>query len=170
MKSFILFLNFLLIYTLSSADYEIRGKVMDASENKPIPDATVRFLSLPDSSLVDGVYTESQKDNLGHFSKKLPEGRYFLEVSFIGFDKFQSAEFNLNKDLDFGINKNFMGNKLIVTISGDDIFNTRMRRIITEGETFRFDQDMNWRSGQVLLSVTYNFKRAAADPNKDFDD
>ena len=62
----------------------INGKVIDAETKKPIEYANVRLFSLKDSSLVTGTITSVD----GLFSlKKIPVGEYYIEISFIGFEK-----------------------------------------------------------------------------------
>lgn len=57
--------------------------------------------------------------------------------------------------LDFGLSKTILDNQFTITLSGQDVFSTRMRRLVVNGETFRFNQDFQWRAGQILLTFSY---------------
>lgn len=61
--------------------------------------------------------------------------------------------------IDFGITRDFLDNQMTVTLSGNDIFNTRKRRMITRGEDFYFNQDFNWHSGYFTLTFSYRFNQ-----------
>lgn len=60
----------------------IRGKVLDSEANKPMEYVSVSLYRFRDSSLVNGTLTNSQ----GIFElKKIPFGRYYLTLKFVGF-------------------------------------------------------------------------------------
>lgn len=61
----------------------IQGYVKDYETNDMVPQATVQWLQLPDSTFVDGVVTF----NNGHFElqKRVHTGNYLLKVSFVGY-------------------------------------------------------------------------------------
>jgi outer membrane receptor protein involved in Fe transport len=62
----------------------ISGKVLDAETKQPIEYANIRLFSLKDSSMITGAITSAD----GVFSlNKIPVGDYYIEISFIGFDK-----------------------------------------------------------------------------------
>lgn len=62
---------------------DISGTVVDAASDEPVEQATVRLLSLADSSLVRGV--ASLKD--GRFTlKRVKAGNYLLNISFVGYE------------------------------------------------------------------------------------
>jgi len=79
----------------------ITGKVLDAETKTPIEYANVRLFSLADSSLVNGTITSVD----GVFSlNKIPIGEYYIEISFIGFEKMvQTISINKTK-LEFSLN------------------------------------------------------------------
>jgi outer membrane receptor protein involved in Fe transport len=62
--------------------------------------------------------------------------------------------------VDFGISKDFLNNKMTVILSGNDIFDTRRRRMMTYGDDFIFEQNYNWHSGYFTLSFSYRFNQA----------
>jgi outer membrane receptor protein involved in Fe transport len=62
----------------------IKGKVVEATGNTPVEYATVSLFRAKDSTLVDGVITNSE----GHFEfKKLDAGEYNIIIRFMGFRK-----------------------------------------------------------------------------------
>ncbi len=61
--------------------------------------------------------------------------------------------------VDFGLSKDFYDNKMTVVLSGNDIFDTRRRRMVTYGDDFIFNQNFNWRSGYFTLSFSYRFNQ-----------
>ena len=62
--------------------FNVSGIVMEKGTNEAIPSATVRILSLPDSTLVTGAATDSK----GAFTvKNVKKGNYALKVTFIGY-------------------------------------------------------------------------------------
>jgi outer membrane cobalamin receptor len=62
----------------------IKGTVVDSNMDEPVEYATVSLYFMADSSLVDGTIT----DEKGSFELlKLKPGNYFVEVSFIGYNK-----------------------------------------------------------------------------------
>ncbi|RKE02093.1 TonB-dependent receptor domain-containing protein [Marinifilum flexuosum] len=62
----------------------IKGVVKDQALEIPVEYATVSVYSMADSTLIDGTITDAK----GAFSlKKLKPGSYFVEVSFIGYNK-----------------------------------------------------------------------------------
>ena len=71
--------------TVAQAQNETKsftGMIVDSKNNAAIEDASIRILSLPDSSFVVGVSTDAK----GTFSvNNLKDGRYVAVVSFIGY-------------------------------------------------------------------------------------
>ncbi|MDR2969361.1 MAG: carboxypeptidase-like regulatory domain-containing protein, partial [Tannerellaceae bacterium] len=62
---------------------EVKGTIVEEGTGVPVEQATVRLLSLKDSTLVGGVASGRN----GNFSlKNMPAGNYLLHVSFIGFE------------------------------------------------------------------------------------
>ncbi|HEX2936567.1 MAG TPA: TonB-dependent receptor [Bacteroidales bacterium] len=71
----------------------ISGKVLDHSSSAPIEYATIGVFSMRDSSLVTGGITGPD----GLFTiDKLPYGRFYLDISFVGFKKFRVNNVALN--------------------------------------------------------------------------
>ena len=90
----LLLLSFLCLSALLSvaqSKFNVSGIVIEKGSNEPIPSATVRILSLPDSALVTGAATDTK----GVFNiKGVKKGRYALKVTFIGY-----SDHNLPLDL-----------------------------------------------------------------------
>ncbi len=62
--------------------------------------------------------------------------------------------------LDFGASLSVLKNKGRVTLGVTDIFNTRLRRWINEGENFKIEGDFRWRQPrQVKLSFNYQLEK-----------
>ena len=61
----------------------IQGVVIDYETSEPVPQVTVQWLQLPDSTFVEGVVTF----NNGHFElqKRVHTGSYLLKLSYIGY-------------------------------------------------------------------------------------
>jgi len=59
--------------------------------------------------------------------------------------------------LDFAVSYDMLENQLTWTLSGQDVFSTRMRRITLEDQDFFFNQDFQWRRGQITLTASYRF-------------
>ncbi len=81
------FLPFLLLCALSlsaiaQSKFNVSGTVIDKNTNETVISATVRILSLPDSTMVTGAATDTN----GAFNiKNVKKGKYALKVTFIGY-------------------------------------------------------------------------------------
>ena len=62
---------------------DITGTVIEEGTNEPIEQATVRLLSVKDSSMIGGIATSR---NGSFMLKNIKNGSYLLHVSFVGFD------------------------------------------------------------------------------------
>ena len=80
---FILFLILLTMPAYAQKGVDITGTVIEEGTNEPIEQATVRLLSVKDSSMIGGVATSR---NGGFVLKNIKNGSYLLHVSFVGFD------------------------------------------------------------------------------------
>lgn len=73
----------------------IKGIVMDNAMDIPVEYATVSVYTMADSSLIDGTITNEK----GIFElTKLKPGKYFVEISFIGYNKAIVRNIPINKD------------------------------------------------------------------------
>ncbi len=76
----------------------IKGLVYDAQSNTPMEFTTVALRTLPDSLLVTGVITDIN----GFFRlKDISQGNYYIEISFMGYEDYQSEPFELNDQQPF---------------------------------------------------------------------
>ncbi len=80
---FILFLILLTMPAYAQKGVDITGTVIEEGTNEPIEQATVRLLSVKDSSMIGGVATSR---NGSFMLKNIKNGSYLLHVSFVGFD------------------------------------------------------------------------------------
>lgn len=72
---------------------KVTGKVIDADKNFPLEYATIGIIKVSDSSVVTGGVTDSK----GNFIvQKVPFGKYFLRIHFIGYKKYRSPDFMIN--------------------------------------------------------------------------
>lgn len=80
----------------------IKGFVYDSYGGEPMEFTTVALKNISDSTVVSGVIT----DENGFFRiKDVSQGRYFLEISFMGYERFKSEELDFDADegLDYGV-------------------------------------------------------------------
>ena len=80
---FILFLILLIMPAYAQKGVDITGTVIEEGTNEPIEQATVRLLSVKDSSMIGGIATSR---NGSFMLKNIKNGSYLLHVSFVGFD------------------------------------------------------------------------------------
>ena len=74
--------------------YMVSGTVIDKRAEAPLEYATIALLSLPDSSIVNGIITDTK----GKFNVKADQpGDYILKVKFIGYESFY-ANVSLTRD------------------------------------------------------------------------
>lgn len=84
MKKLILLIICIITTTAAAAQgYTVTGKVMESNGTTPVELANVQLLSLPDSSMVNGVLS---KQTTGEFSLKTSKpGKYVVKVTYIGY-------------------------------------------------------------------------------------
>ena len=71
----------------------VKGKIMDKVQNIPVEYASVAFYKVRDSSLVTGGITNEN----GEFAiEKVPGGRYYSEIKFIGYKTLRLEPFAVN--------------------------------------------------------------------------
>lgn len=100
MRKIRLVLFFLLVSTVTIQAQEIKGKLMDPSENKPLVGATLLLSKVKDSSVV----FKTISDNKGVFNfKSLPIDSFILKVSFVGYDTYSKALKTQSPVLDLGV-------------------------------------------------------------------
>lgn len=73
----------------------ISGTVVDKSSGNPMEYTSVALYNSADSSLITGTIS----DNTGSFVlKDIPNGRYYLELNFIGYNNFSTKQINITPD------------------------------------------------------------------------
>ena len=75
-------------------DAEINGTITDGSSNQTIPYASVAVYKSKDSTLVTGVLS---KDDGSFTVTKLPYGKYFMVVTFVGYKKHKVSDILLTQ-------------------------------------------------------------------------
>ncbi|MDW7690809.1 TonB-dependent receptor [Flammeovirgaceae bacterium SG7u.111] len=99
-KILILIVSFLVSLTIY-AQSDVRGKLINTSENQPIEYASVAIYTAADSALIGGAVTDLD----GAFEiKKVKPGNYYIKASFLGYDTKVVGDVIVerNKDLDLG--------------------------------------------------------------------
>ena len=76
--------------------------------------------------------------------------------------------------VDGALKQEFFGKKLSLTLQVRDIFSTRKREYISEGEDFYYHRSSDRKSPVVMLSLNYNFnnykqERRSDDTEQDFE-
>lgn len=67
---------------MAQSKYNVSGVILDEETGEAIPSATVRILSLPDSSMIGGAATDAN----GAFTvKEVEKGKYVAKITFIGY-------------------------------------------------------------------------------------
>ena len=79
-------------------EYEMTGKVIDASMDFPLEYASISARSIDDGSIVNGGVTNRE----GLFSIKLEKGTYNLEIEYISFEIKVFSNFIIDKDINLG--------------------------------------------------------------------
>ncbi len=126
----------------------ITGKVFDEKLKAPVEYANVALYSKRDSALVTGTVTDSQ----GKFSlEKLPFGRYFIKISFIGYDNTTLDSVSVspqNQITDVGViyirDHFYKLQDVIVTGEKDEIINNLDKKVIT------VDKNINANGGSAV--------------------
>ena len=91
----ILLFFFLIISTISEANVSgtVKGLIIDKEDGQPLEFVSVAIYNTPDKSLVTGTVSNEE----GVFEiKGLPVGDYYLEVTYIGYNKASVEDININ--------------------------------------------------------------------------
>ncbi len=106
--------------------------------------------------------------------------RFSSKMKFSGYNFQLTANYRAPEDtpqgenlsmwwLDFGISKDILDNNATITLSGQDVFSTRLRRSVVNGETFSRINEHQWRKGQVTLTFNYRINQAKQKQRSSFD-
>ncbi|MDD4776900.1 MAG: outer membrane beta-barrel family protein [Fermentimonas sp.] len=82
--SFVFFMSFLLTATLTAQNITVNGRLISASDNKPLPYATIAVSQ--ESSPEKSFRKFATKEN-GSFSTELEKGKYIFVFNFVGMDQ-----------------------------------------------------------------------------------
>ena len=89
----LLILIFKTTFSTANVSGTVMGRVIDEENNEPLEFVSVAIYTAEDDKLVTGVVSDTQ----GKFELQgLTEGEYFLEVSFIGYDKRRIENIDIN--------------------------------------------------------------------------
>lgn len=81
--------------TIDPSAVKITGIIQDDYDKTPIPYATVVLFNKSDSAIVQG----TSADENGNFElSKIPEGDYYIEINFIGYDKKVIKDLKIDKN------------------------------------------------------------------------
>jgi len=150
MKKSVLTLFFAITYLCSFAQskFNVSGSVVEEGTNEPVISATVRVLSLPDSTMVSGAATNS----LGAFTvKDVKKGKYAIKVTYIGYnDKVVALDLTNKKTKEVSVGNIIIGtnSKLLkeakvtanvakVQVSGDSIIYNADAYRVAEGSALQ---------------------------------
>ncbi len=61
--------------------------------------------------------------------------------------------------MNLGFSKDVLKDKATIGLNVNDVFNSRIRKMITETESLYSEAEMQWRKRQVTLSFTYRFNK-----------
>ncbi len=154
MKKITLFL-FVLITVIGRAQNQNRkgsgsvyGVVRDSVTKKPLEYVSVKVLSLPDSNLVTGIYT----DEKGVFDiEPLPYGKYFLKFSLLNYKKMSSENFVLNGENSVRIFSDFrlISEKITDVEEVKVIANRELLSASFDKKIYAISDDISSRGGSV---------------------
>lgn len=92
MKIILTLISFFLFTQLNAQTHQVRGHLTDEHQ-KPVSYAGIFLLSAADSAKVKAVVS----DSTGHFNlSNVPKGKYFVKISFIGYQHYMSGPLELN--------------------------------------------------------------------------
>jgi outer membrane receptor protein involved in Fe transport len=126
----------------------VKGNVIDKSDKLPVEYASIAFYRMRDSSLVTGGITNER----GDFSiDKVPMGRYFAEIKFIGYNTLKVESFTIHPRQPEAI----LGELVLAPASEslEAVTVTGQRQMLTHNldkKVFSVDRDINAEGGTAL--------------------
>ena len=96
-----MFLTLVRLSAMAQSKFNVSGTILEDDTNEPVISATVRILSLPDSSMVGGAATGLN----GSFSiKNVKKDKYVVKITYVGFQtKLLPLDLTNKKDKDVSI-------------------------------------------------------------------
>lgn len=158
---FICIVLFLLLFSLTRITAQgITGKLIDKDTQEPLEYATAALYNQEDKALVTGVITASD----GSFTmESIKDGIYFIEVSFIGYNKQRIEKINLTANkriVDLGTIALVLGanqlNEVVVTTESATVINKIDRQVF---DAKKFQNAQGGSATDVLRnlpSVSFN--------------
>ncbi|HEY1871051.1 MAG TPA: carboxypeptidase-like regulatory domain-containing protein, partial [Chitinophagaceae bacterium] len=99
MMRFTLLLLTLMVLSVEISAQEIKGKLLDATTNRPLRHASLNLTSLKDSTRI----FNSVSDSSGNFEfKDLYKDSFILKISFVGYEDFKQIVSLKNAEVDLG--------------------------------------------------------------------
>ncbi len=126
----------------------VSGKVLDRTDNSPLEYANVILYSLRDSSLVTGSITNEKGE---FYIEKVPAGRYYAEIKFIGYNHLTTEPFSVNPRNPHAV----MGDFHIETSSQnlEGVTVVGQKQMLTHNldkRVFNVEKDINAEGGSAL--------------------
>ncbi|MDF2158768.1 TonB-dependent receptor [Algoriphagus sp. CAU 1675] len=137
---------FLLFFgSVFSQEVKIKGKVLDAVENRPLEFANIAFLNPSDSTLITGGMTDLE----GLFEFDASLGSYLFRVGFIGYETFyEQITLEDRGQLNLGT----------IKLESDT---ENLEEVVVEGVTSMFESDIDKRVYNVENSIVAEGATAA---------
>lgn len=127
MRIFYFFVFLLTTFNCISQNFKIQGKVLD-EEKEPVEFVNVTLFNYKDSLY----YTGSITDTLGKFELSAQKGKYLLQITMLGYNKFSSTIEIENDTLlsDFNLTKNTTKLNEIVITSSIPVIERKIDRLV----------------------------------------
>jgi outer membrane receptor protein involved in Fe transport len=126
----------------------VRGKIIDKSNNEPVEYANIGFYRMRDSVLVTGGITNEK----GEFNiDKVPMGRYYAEIKFIGYNTLKVDNFALHpRQIEVQLGDLMLApaseNLEAITVTGQ----RQMLQHNLDKKVFNVERDINAEGGTAL--------------------
>lgn len=139
------FLFLMLAGAVSAQQVNLKGKVLDGTDNRPLEFANIALLSLPDSAVVTGGMTDLD----GNFVFEAESGAYVFRVGFIGYESyFERITLGERSQMNFGT----------IKLQPDS---QNLEEVVVEGVTSMFESDIDKRTYNVENSIVSQGQTAA---------
>ncbi len=128
------------------AKSHIEGSVYDAKTRESIPQASIRLLEQSDSTYIQGTVTDID----GNFKLLTSQGKYIIEISFIGYTKFhQNIELN-SKQPGYNLEKVYL--KEDAFMLGEAVVEAKSPDIVVKGDTIEYNAAAYTSEENAMLS------------------
>lgn len=131
--------------SISAQQINLKGKVVDLEESRPLEFANIALLSVQDSSVVTGGMTDLD----GAFDFDAASGNYIFRVGFIGYEEyFEKIDLGDRNHVNFGV----------IKLQPDS---QNLDEVVVEGVTSMFESDIDKRTYNVENSIVSQGQTAA---------